>query len=54
MVMTEPAVLSTGLLVLGSKLYPCNKQHMYNKDLTRFMSSLSRVRQIEPVKVRLC
>ena len=47
MVITEPAVLSARLVGLGSKLYLSNKQDMFNKDLTRFMSSLSRVRQIE-------
>ena len=46
-----PRLLS---MIVASKLYPSNKPHMRNKDLTRFMPSLSRVRQIEPVKERLC
>ena len=33
------------LLGLGSKLYPRNMQRMLNKDLTRFMQSLSREHQ---------
>jgi len=37
MVITEPAVPSTQLLGLGSKLYPSNMLCMLNKDLTRFM-----------------
>ena len=37
MVTTEPAVPSTQLLGLGSKLYPSNILCMLNKDLTRFM-----------------
>ena len=32
-------------LGLGSKLYPGNMQRMLNKDLSRFMQSLSRERQ---------
>ena len=31
---TEPAVPSARLLVLGSKLYPSSMQRMLNKDLT--------------------
>ena len=46
-----PRLLS---MIVASKLHPSNKPHMRNKDLTRFMPSLSRVRQIEPVKKRLC
>ena len=45
MVITEPAVASTRLLGLGSKLYPSNMPCMLNKDLSRFMQSLSRIRQ---------
>ena len=45
MVITEPAVASTWLLGLGSKLYPSNMQRILKKDLTQFMESLSRVRQ---------
>ena len=45
MVITESAVASTQLLGLSSKLYPSNMQRMLNKDLTRFMQSLSRMRQ---------
>ena len=45
MVITEPAVASARLLGLGSKLYPSNIPRVLNKDLTRFMPSLSRVRQ---------
>ena len=42
---TEPTVPSAWLLGLGSKLFPSNMQRMLNKDLPRFMPSLSRVRQ---------
>ena len=45
MVITEPAVPSTRLVGLGSKLYPSNMQHMLNKVLTRFLQGRSRVRQ---------
>ena len=45
MVITEPAVASTRLLGLGSKLYPSNMQRMLNRDLTQFMESFSRIRQ---------
>ena len=45
MVVTEPAVASVWLLGLGSKLSPSNMPRMLNKDLTRFVQSLSRVRQ---------
>ena len=45
MVITEPAVASTRLLGLGSKLYPSNMQRILKKDLTQFTESLSRVRQ---------
>ena len=34
-----------GILGLSSKLYPGNMQRLLNKDLTRFMQSLSRERQ---------
>ena len=34
-----------GMLGLGLKLHPGNMQRMLNKDLTRFMQSLSRERQ---------
>ena len=44
-VITEPAVASTRLLGLGSKLYPSNMQRILKKDLTQFTESLSRVRQ---------
>ena len=37
----EPAVPSTRLLGLSSKLYPSNKQHMLNKDFSGFMKSLT-------------
>ena len=59
-VKTEPSVPRARLLGLGSKLYPSNMhdslknacvggymQRMLNKDLTRFVQSLSRVCQIE-------
>ena len=59
-VKTEPSVPSARLLGLGSKLYPSNMHHSFknaylggymqrilNKDLTRFVQSLSRVCQIE-------
>ena len=45
MVITEHAVAIAQLLGLGSKLYPINMPRMPNKDLTRFMQSLSWVRQ---------
>ena len=35
----------SGILGLGSRLYPGNMQRIFNKDLTRFMQSLSRERQ---------
>ena len=63
----EPSLPSARLLGLGSKLYPSNMHHffknacvggymqrMLNKDLTRFMQSLSRVCQIEKAKERFC
>ena len=43
--LTELAVPSTRLLGLVLKPYPSNVQFMLNKDLTRFMPSLSQVRQ---------
>ena len=45
MFITEPAVLSARILDLGSKLCPSNMLHMPNKDLTRFIQTLSRARQ---------
>ena len=49
MVIIEPAVprktkmaARSGILGLGSRLYPGNMQRIFNKDLTRFMQSLSR------------
>ena len=36
---------TSGILGLGSRLYPGNMQRIFNKDLTRFMQSLSRERQ---------
>ena len=47
MVITKPTVASAWSLGLGSKIYPGNKQRMLNKDLTRFMQSLSRVAKIK-------
>ena len=38
----EASARLLGILGLGSKLYPGNMQRMLNKDLTRFMQSLSR------------
>ena len=35
--LTEPAVPRSRLLSLGPEMYPCNKQRMLSKDLTRFM-----------------
>ena len=32
----------SGILGLGSRLYPGNMQRIFNKDLTRIMQSLSR------------
>ena len=43
--LTEPAVRISRLLGLGSEMYPCNKQRMLSKDLTRFMHRFSRERQ---------
>ena len=52
MVIIEPAVpwktkmaARSGILGLGSRLHPGNLQGILNKDLTRFMQSLSRERQ---------
>ena len=52
MVIIEPAVprktkmaARSGIFGLGSRLYPGNMQRIFNKDLTRFMQSLSRERQ---------
>ena len=46
MALTEPAVASARLLGLGSQLYPGLKTpQMLNKNLARFMHSLSQVRQ---------
>ena len=45
MVITEPAIPSAQLLGLDLKLSPSNMPRMLNKDLTRVMQSLSRVRQ---------
>ena len=44
LLITEPAVPSARLLGLVQKLYPNNKQNMLNKDVTRIVQSLSRVR----------
>ena len=41
MVISEPAVLSTPILGLGSKQYPSNMRRMLSKDLTRFKQCLS-------------
>ena len=41
----EASARLLGILGLGSKLYPGNMQRMLNKDLTRFMQSLSREHQ---------
>ena len=45
MVISKPVVPSARLLGLGSNHYLSKKQRMLNKDLTRFMQGLSRVRQ---------
>ena len=45
MVLTELAVPSTWLLGLVLKPYPSNVRFILNKDLTRFMPSLSRARE---------
>ena len=45
MALTEPAVASARLLGLGSKLHPRIMPRMLNKNLTRFIQSLSQVRQ---------
>ena len=37
--------VGSGIIGLGSRLYPGNMQSIFNKDLTRFMQSLSRERQ---------
>ena len=52
MVITEPAVPSARLLGLGLKQYPRNEERMLNKDLTRIVQSLSRVRQNQQIKER--
>ena len=52
MVITEPAVPSARLLGLGLKQYPRNEQRILNNDLTRFVQSLSRVRQNREMKER--
>jgi len=41
-------------LGLGSKHYPRKKRHMFSKDLSGFVESLSRVRQNRSVKEKLC
>ena len=51
MVTNDPAVTSTRLLGLGSKLYPSNKPRMLNKDLTRFMQTHS---GSEQAKEKVC
>ena len=43
--LTEPAVPRSRLLSFDPEMYPCNKQGMLSKDLTRFMHRFSRVRQ---------
>ena len=40
----------SGILGLGSRLYPGNMQRIFNKDLTQFMQSLSRERQTRASK----
>ena len=52
MVITEPAVPSARLLGLSLKQYPRNEERMLNKDLTRIVQSLSRVRQNQQIKER--
>ena len=47
MVITALAVASTRLSGLGSKVHPRNIRRMLNRDVTPFMQSLSRVRQIK-------
>ena len=42
---TESAVTSTRLLGQGWKMYPSDMQRMLNKDLPRFIQSLSWARQ---------
>ena len=42
----------SGILDLGSRLYPGNMQRIFNKDLTRFMQSLSRERQNRASKIK--
>ena len=41
----SPLYQAHGYIGLGSKLYPSKMPRMRNKDLTRFMQSLSRVRE---------
>ena len=53
MFITEPAISSTSILGLGSKLYSSNMQCMLNKDLTWFMQSLSEEWQNWVTKKRL-
>ena len=42
----------SGILGLGTRLYPGNMQRIFNKDLTRFMQSLSRERQNRASKTK--
>ena len=51
MVTNDPAVTSTRLLGLGSKLYPSSMPRMLNKDLTRSTQNNS---ESEQAKERLC
>ena len=53
MFITEPAISSTSILGLGSKLYSSKMQCMINKDLTWFMQSLSEEWQNWVTKKRL-
>ena len=50
MVITESDVPNARLLGEGLKLYPSNIQCMFNKDLIRYMQSLSRKAKIEQSK----
>ena len=52
MVITEHAVPRARLLGLGSKLYPENMPRILDKYHTRFIQSLSRVRQNRVIEIK--
>lgn len=52
MITTKPAVASTWLLGLGSKLYLSNVPCMFNKHLTQFIKRLPQVCQNLASKIK--